>query len=261
MNLQQYVAANPTKTLTEIQGYELVVDTKQVGSGQARSFFKKTLTHPECSFGVMPLWTLFSAAAQDVTHLMFADASTIIITASDAGSFFGMDIEKEDGKSNRDALDDLVAKKIITQVAADGFIAKTLSVSKPFANVNQEEVDAAKLAVTLYVDTPQRKTHYGQFDSSHPHHVKASNSKLRITARMDEVKTIDTVIKVYVLTDDFEQGEFAKNERSIGTITIKTGELVGALTLETKQASLSRWTQFEGVANTVGSYDMLVISI
>lgn len=143
MNLKQYIQENPTATLADAQAYPVTIDTKQVGSGQARGLFITEMGAGD--YSSMTLWTVFSAAAADINSSLFSLASAIIITASDGSSYFGMDDTKADGIGNRAALDGLVAGGVMTQATADKFIAKTLSTTYPFATATQEEFDAANV--------------------------------------------------------------------------------------------------------------------
>ncbi len=137
-------------TLALAHAHEETTDTKRVGSGQARGLF---IT--EMGAGVYSestIWAVFSGAAADITNPLFSLASAILITASDAGSYFGMDETKADGIANRAGIEGLVSKGVMTQSTADKFIAKTLSVTQPFKDVTQAEFDATKAELILLVN-------------------------------------------------------------------------------------------------------------
>ena len=121
-------------TLEDAQAYQITTDTKQVGSGQARGYLVNT----------NDLWKTLKLFQSDITHALFSLADAIITTASDAQSYFGMDITKADGVSNRAGIDILVQAQVMTQVEADGFIAMTLSTIYPFATTTQSQLNAAK---------------------------------------------------------------------------------------------------------------------
>ena len=120
--------------LQTAQAFELTTDTKQVGPGQARGYFVNTNN----------MWKRFRDIQDNREHPFYGVADTIIATSLDANSYFGMDETKADGIASRAALAALLSNNIITQQEADGFIAKTLSASKPFANTTQEQFNSAK---------------------------------------------------------------------------------------------------------------------
>jgi hypothetical protein len=120
--------------LQTAQVFELTTDTKQVGPGQARGYFVNTNN----------MWKRFRDIQDNREHPFYGVADTIIATSLDANSYFGMDETKADGQSNRAALAALLSNNIITQPEADGFIAKTLSTSKPFANTTLAQFNSAK---------------------------------------------------------------------------------------------------------------------
>lgn len=124
--------------LATAQAYEVTVDTKQVGSGQARGYLVNT----------NDLWKVLKLTQADITHPLFSLADAIITTASDAQSYFGMDETKAEGIANRFGLSVLVSQGIMTQVEADGFIDKTLSKSKPHKNATQADWDKAQLELS-----------------------------------------------------------------------------------------------------------------
>jgi hypothetical protein len=120
--------------LTTAQSYIKTVDTKQVGSGQARGYFVNT----------NKLWLRLRNIQTDLSNPFYSIADTIIATALDAGSYFGMDVNKPDGIANREALALLVSQGILTQTESSGFIAKTLSTTKPFENSTLVQFNQSK---------------------------------------------------------------------------------------------------------------------
>lgn len=121
-------------TLGAAKTHEETVDTKRVGSGQARGYFVNT----------NDLWKRLRDIQSEITHPFYSVADTIIATALDAGSYFGMDSSKADGQANRVALSLMVEYSVLTQTEANGFIAKTLTMTKPFENVTQSQFNSAK---------------------------------------------------------------------------------------------------------------------
>ena len=124
--------------LTTARSYIEIVDTKKVGSGQARGYFVNT----------NKLWLRLRNIQADPSNPFYSIADTIIATALDSGSYFGMDVNKPDGIANRGALALLVAQGILTQSESDGFIAKTLSTTKPFENISIIQFNQAKYIYT-----------------------------------------------------------------------------------------------------------------
>lgn len=125
-------------TLAAAHAHEETVDTKRVGSGQARGYFVNT----------NDLWKRLRDIQSEITHPFYGIADTIIATALDAGSYFGMDSSKTDGQANRVALSLMVEYSVLTQQEANGFIAKTLTVTRPFENVTQAQFNSAKGLIT-----------------------------------------------------------------------------------------------------------------
>ena len=255
MNLKQYIQENPTDTLADIQAYSVTVDTKQVGSGQARGLFVNETGIG--SYDGVPIWTIFSMAASDPTHPQFAIASAILITASDAGSYFGMDEDKPDGVANRAGIASLVTDEIMSQETADKFIAKTISTTYPFKHTTQEEFDEAHAAL-VGVGSTESVVKYDHVDSIQSFHVRDNSNKTQIEIALDAFDTVNTNFKVYVSTPSGISGSFVENEKSISTATIKVGETETVITLERFYA---RHTKYRIVSDRVGTSSALVTAV
>ena len=117
-------------TLAEAQAFELITDKKQVGSGQARGFF--------VSNGI---WTTLRQIQGDITNPLFALADAVIVTASDASSFFGLDPTTAEGLGNLASAGIMVDAGIMTDAQKDGLLSLALKSTHPFANVTQKEFD------------------------------------------------------------------------------------------------------------------------
>lgn len=142
MNLSDF------NTLAEAQA-PVITDKKQVGSGQARGFF--------VSEGI---WTTLRQIQADMTNPLFALADAVIVTASDASSFFGLDTATAEGQGNLAAAQTMVDAGIMTEVQKDALLSLALTSTYPHATATQEDFDEAKDAgetITLPAKTGQHK--------------------------------------------------------------------------------------------------------
>jgi hypothetical protein len=120
-------------TLADAQVFELITDKKQVGSGQARGFF--------VSEGV---WTTLRQIQADINNPLFALADAVIVTASDASSYFGLDTTTAEGRGNLVAANAMVAAGIMTEAQKVTLLALALKSTYPHAEANQAAFDRAK---------------------------------------------------------------------------------------------------------------------
>ena len=120
-------------TLAEAQAYELITDKKQIGSGQARGFFVNN-----------GIWVTLRQIQADIANPLFALADAVIVTASDASSFFGLDTTTAEGLGNLAAADIMVAAGIMTEAQKDTLLALALKSTYPHATATQEDLDEAK---------------------------------------------------------------------------------------------------------------------
>ena len=136
-------------TLADAQAFELITDKKQVGSGQARSFFVAE-----------GIWTTLRTIQADIANPLFALADAVIVTASDASSFFGLDTTTSEGLGNLAAAQIMVDAAIMTAIQKDALLALALKSTYPHATATQEDFDEAKDAgetITLQANTGQHK--------------------------------------------------------------------------------------------------------
>jgi hypothetical protein len=119
-------------TLAEAQAFELITDKKQVGSGQARGFF--------VSEGI---WTTLRQIQADITSPLFALADAVIVTASDASSFFGLDTTTAEGAGNLVAANTMVAAGLMTETQKASLLALALKSTYPHATATQADFDEA----------------------------------------------------------------------------------------------------------------------
>jgi len=136
MTLAEYLVLNPTATLASTQAYTETTDKLRIGSGQARGFFAQT-----------GIWLSLKLIQGDLTHALFSLVDATIVTASDASSYFGMDMTKADGLANLAGIDAMVAGGVMTAQQKLDFIALSKTVTTPFSNVTQADYDNAKLLV------------------------------------------------------------------------------------------------------------------
>ncbi len=135
--LQQYLKDNPTKTLEEVQQAEITVDKKQVGSGQARGFFVDT-----------DIWKSLKLIQSDITHPLFSLADAIIVTASDANSYFGIDPDTAEGMSNRRGAQYLESTKVMTSEQLEEFLGMSVHTEKPYKDITLLQFNQAKKLFT-----------------------------------------------------------------------------------------------------------------
>ena len=136
-------------TLAEAQAYKLITDKKKVGSGQARGFFVNE-----------GIWTTLRQIQADIANPLFALADAVIVTASDASRFFGLDTATADGQGNLAAADTMVAAGIMTEAQKVDLLSLALTSSYPHADATQLDFDEAKdtgETITLPANTGQHK--------------------------------------------------------------------------------------------------------
>jgi hypothetical protein len=119
-------------TLAEAQAFELITDKLQVGSGQARGFF--------VSEGI---WTTLRQIQGDITNPLFALADAVIVTASDASSFFGLDPTTAEGRGNLAAANTMVDAELMKEAQKASLLALALKSTYPHATATQADFDEA----------------------------------------------------------------------------------------------------------------------
>jgi hypothetical protein len=147
-------------TLALAQSHEVTVDKKKVGSGQARGFLVTS-----------GIWKVLRTIQEDKANDLYALADAIIITASDAESFFGLDPDTPEGVANLAGIDILVSAGIMTSDQKDYFLSIPLSIQNPFASETEQSFQIAKgtiqrvpvtveqgfCTITTSADTPTHK--------------------------------------------------------------------------------------------------------
>ena len=122
------------------------VDSHRVGSGQGRGFLIEE-----------DIWPVLRTIQDDKTHPLFGLADGVIVTASDASSYFGIDPSTSEGVGNIVASQILVDAGIMTSAQRDTFLGKSITITHPFANKTLADVLAIREPL---VWTPC--THLGQ---------------------------------------------------------------------------------------------------
>jgi len=237
MNLIQYLTANPASDLATTQAYQDVFDNKKIGSGQARGYFVFT-----------GIWTKLRQIQADITNPLYALADATIATATDASSYFGMDSTKADGIANRSGIASYVAAGVMTQAEADGFIAKTLTVTAPFANITKTQFDAAKADIALTGKQNSANTSYNS-DATIGYIIKLKSDELIISVIHDLPVTVQTTIQLW-----------AENLDTVSNLYIRENQPMRTLQFEpTAQAKSFRSRQNFGVRKTriIGVSDKL----
>lgn len=123
-------------TLAEAQAYTAVNDKKQVGSGQARGYL----------VGIN-VWTALRVLQADLTNPLSALADAVIVTASDASSFFGLDADTAEGQGNIASIGIFVTAGVLTQAQAGGFLALAVSTTTPYANATLHDLELTKKTI------------------------------------------------------------------------------------------------------------------
>jgi hypothetical protein len=118
-------------TLADAQAFELITDKKQVGSGQARGFFVAE-----------GIWATLRQIQADIANPLFALADAVIVTASDASSYFGLDPTTADGLGNLAAAQIMVDAAIMTAAQKTSLLA--LALKSTYPHINDTQADFAK---------------------------------------------------------------------------------------------------------------------
>ena len=129
-------------TLALAQSHEVTVDKKKVGSGQARGFLVTS-----------GIWKILRGIQADNTHDLYALADAIILTASDAESYFGLDSSTAEGQSNIVGAQFLVDAEIMTSEQRDYFLSMAVTTNYPYASKTEDDWDARDIEEILNLDS------------------------------------------------------------------------------------------------------------
>ncbi len=213
-------------TLEEAQAYELVEDKKQVGSGQARGFFVTT-----------GIWAALKSIQSNPSHPLFSLADAILITASDASSYFGLDETTAEGMANIGGAQVLVDAEIMTPDQRNEFLNKRYTKIKPFASATQEQLDKAKIVGS----TTATSVSYGGGN----HLVTAGKSVIDVDILFDNPVPFDCTISLKVNQKAKNQEVFVDSGSVISQV-VKAGSTNVGLVLHRRYM---RHIQIEAVVD------------
>jgi hypothetical protein len=125
------------ETLTDYRAAIFTVDKKQIGSGQARGFFVNK-----------GIWTTLRQIQSDISNPLFALADAVIVTASDASSYFGLDPTTAEGQGNLEAAGVMVAATIMTEAQKIELLGLAIKTTYPNANATEQDFQIAKGTIT-----------------------------------------------------------------------------------------------------------------
>jgi hypothetical protein len=131
------MSVSDSQTLAEYRAEPLVIDKNQVGSGQARGFFIRK-----------GIWQVLKTIQSDMNHPLFELADGVIITASDASSYFGLDPTTADGQGNLAAAETMVDTGLITESQKSELLGLAIKTTHPNANATEQDFQIAKGTIT-----------------------------------------------------------------------------------------------------------------
>ena len=182
--LTKHLVDNPSHSHSDVQTFEYKDETFKVGSGAARGWFVEN-----------DIWRQLKTFQADIAHPLFSLADAIIVTASDASSFFGVDASTSVGRSNIAGAAALAGHGVMTSDQVHEFLNKSIKVSIPFLNVTQPEFDAAKAEIALIGELASHTTYYNdvsQHDMDKPKIIKGNSETLCINISYDDVLPVAT---------------------------------------------------------------------
>jgi hypothetical protein len=132
-------------TLALAQSHEVTVDKKKVGSGQARGYL----------IGI-GIWNTLRGLQANLEHPLSALADGVIVTASDASSYFGLDTGTSEGQGNIASVGVFVDAGILSGSQAEDFLALAVSITHPFSNKTEQDFQIAKGTINRVPVTVER---------------------------------------------------------------------------------------------------------
>jgi len=210
MTLAEYLVLNPTATLASTQAYTETTDKLRIGSGQARGFFAQT-----------GIWLSLKLIQGDLTHALFSLVDATIVTASDASSYFGMDMTKAAGVANMAGIDAFVAAGVMTAQQKLDFIGLSKKTTIPFATITQQDFDNAKLFGNLLATTVN-------YMGGVPYQVRLANKSYKLLIVFANTVPVDCVVTLTQrvcpeLLDKTVDSNFILDDRPTEVFTVKTG--------------------------------------
>ena len=132
MSFEQFLstaAVDNQIALDDAKLYAVNVDSHRVGSGQGRGFLIEE-----------NIWPTLRTIQDDKAHPLFGLADGVVVTASDASSYFGINPATSEGMGNIVASQVLVDALIMTSAQRNAFLNKSITVTYPFADKTLEDV-------------------------------------------------------------------------------------------------------------------------
>lgn len=201
-------------TLELARAHQVHKETFKVGSGSARGFF-----------ALNQIWKKFKVLQADVDSPLFELADTVVATATDASSFFGLDPSTRAGQGNLAGLNVLTSAGILTTTQRDEFLDLSISTTKPYADYTQGMFDLAK-AKHLVAGTTSHSVNellYNQAEAGViGHFVNVSYRAYNFVAKLDAVTEHDSTIVITLASKD-GWGTWVEEPNKI-SIPIKAGQ-------------------------------------
>ncbi len=211
MNLKTHLIENPQATFADVVAFEITEDKKKVGSGTARGFFAGN--------GV---WAKLKATRDNYAHPLSSLCDAVLITASDASSYFGLDSNTAEGRANIMGADALVTGGIMTPTQRDDFLQKAIKTTTPFVDTTEDEYNVAKQAASLFGVTESYKTLYNGAQQGHLIFLK--NDQLKIEVIYDEPVVVATSVKIFAEAYDMESNIWIRESRPITIFNYSVNE-------------------------------------
>jgi hypothetical protein len=126
------MSLSDSQTLAEYRAEPLVIDKKQVGSGQARGFFVRE-----------GIWTTLRQIQSDISNPLFALADAVVVTASDASSYFGLDPTTAEGRGNLAAAETMVDTGLMTESQNSELLGLAIKTTYPNENSTKQDFEIA----------------------------------------------------------------------------------------------------------------------
>lgn len=208
----EYDGLTDEEIVTALADVFTTTETHQVGSGQARGFFIFN-----------GIWTTLKTIAANNEHPLQALCEGVLITASDASSFFGMNPDKAEGIANRDGLQVLVDAGVMTAEQGDAFVAMTKTKDYPFRTVQVEDIQAARTIGESDCAITYDGTAKGTAKSEIPHWVAHGNTVFKFEIVADAPLPKDCVVTLSYSEKNGGETEFSKVDR-VFRQAIKAGE-------------------------------------
>lgn len=192
--------------LMQAQAYEHEEQTYQVGSGVARGWL-----------AMNDIWKALCQIQSNIEHPLFSLADTVIKTASDAKSYFGINPSTRAGQANLQGLETLKAQNVFTQTQCDEFLDLSISRTYPYKNKTQNDWDVESLRQQtwpLVINYPNGLEHF----------VKSPGKGVKIFVSLSEAAPTDVHIDIVDLQRASDQQPFVSNGFKCGYMKIKEGQ-------------------------------------